>query len=627
MRVIGTVAALLAVLAVSAYAGVITFGGSWGEHGFNMVSETPGGIEIVYSLHEIGVEELVVDGETMHQVAVSGIFLPNDEGAPNLPGTGRFIAIPQESSARVRILASRTEVFHDVNLAPAPPIPLDTDDSPPVYEKDPAIYDVNAYYPAEPVKLSEPMQMRGVDCVILGITPFQYNPVTRELVVYLDLRVSVEFVGGNGHFGEDRLRSRFWEPILQGHLANYSSLPEVDFYGPSRLTDGGYEYIIIVPDDPVFIAWGDTVKAWRKLQGITSEVFTTTQLGGNTVQAIETFIDTAYANWDPAPVAFLLLSDFQSSGETYGITSPMWNNYCRSDNMFADVNNDNLPDLCHARICAQNQTHLSTMINKFLSYEREPYTDPGYYDHPLIACGWQTSRWFQFCTEVVFGYFVNVHGKDPVHQYNVYDGNPSPGCAWSTNQNTYMVVNYFGESGLGYVPDTNPHTYQYWNNGSAAGINAAIEAGAFILQHRDHGFQTGWGEPDYDIYDVQQLTNDMYTFVFTINCLTGMYDWYNECFTEAFHRSEHGALGLIAASDVSYSFVNDTYVWGYYDLMWPDFMPDYPVYPSPPLYPYTNLMPGFGNVSGKYFLQQSSWPYNTSNKNHTYHLFHMHGDA
>jgi hypothetical protein len=32
-------------------------------------------------------------------------------------------------------------------------------------------------------------------------------------------------------------------------------------------------------------------------------------------------------------------------------------------------------------------------------------------------------------------------------------------------------------------------------------------------------------------------------------------------------------------------------------------------------------------TSGKYFLQQSNWPYNTSAKTVTYHLFHHHGDA
>ncbi|MCD4790928.1 MAG: PKD domain-containing protein, partial [Bacteroidales bacterium] len=39
------------------------------------------------------------------------------------------------------------------------------------------------------------------------------------------------------------------------------------------------------------------------------------------------------------------------------------------------------------------------------------------------------------------------------------------------------------------------------------------------------------------------------------------------------------------------------------------------------------VLPGFGNAAGKYFLEQSNWPYNTGNKEVTYYLFHHHGDA
>jgi hypothetical protein len=56
--------------------------------------------------------------------------------------------------------------------------------------------------------------------------------------------------------------------------------------------------------------------------------------------------------------------------------------------------------------------------------------------------------------------------------------------------------------------------------------------------------------------------------------------------------------------------------------MWPEFLPDYgmPVEER-------GILPAFANASGKYFLKQSSWPYNTGNKEVTYNLFHHHGDA
>lgn len=59
-----------------------------------------------------------------------------------------------------------------------------------------------------------------------------------------------------------------------------------------------------------------------------------------------------------------------------------------------------------------------------------------------------------------------------------------------------------------------------------------------------------------------------------------------------------------------------------FDYFYPDFLPDYGPYVDE-----RGMMPAFGNAAGKYFLQQSAWPYNTSNKEATYHLFHHHGGA
>jgi hypothetical protein len=87
-----------------------------------------------------------------------------------------------------------------------------------------------------------------------------------------------------------------------------------------------------------------------------------------------------------------------------------------------------------------------------------------------------------------------------------------------------------------------------------------------------------------------------------------------------------GAVGLIAASEISYSFVNDTFIWGMWDSMWPEFMPGYGPQ-NPPSRFATDLRPAFGMANGKYFLQASSWPYNTENKDETHHLFHHHGDT
>ncbi len=590
------------------------------EVGVALRSQSRAGVELHFGLDSFGTTPVEIAGRSRQTINLPGVILPNDAGAPDLPGLGRYIALPQGAVAVLEVVTSRTEVYQGIDVAPAPIIQRENDDSPPVYAEDPAIYGLDAYYPAQPVRLSEPMTMRGVDVVIVGITPFQYNPVTKELVVYTELDLRIDFIGGNGRFGEDRLRSRFWEPILRGHLLNHESLLAV---APPDAPAGnryGYEYVIISPTDAGFTAWADSLKAWRKLQGISAEVFTTAQTGTTAAQ-IESWLNNAYNAWAVPPAAFLILGDYPSSGDgrDIAVTAPIYNSYCVSDNIYADVNGDHLPDMAHGRICARNATELGRMVTKMLSYERQPYTDPNFYDRPVIAGGWQTERWFILCTEVCYGFQANVLGKHPVREYAIYSG--TPGTVWSTATNTSTVVSYFGPNGLGYIPATPQHLTDW--GGSATRINNDLNAGAYMLLHRDHGYELGWGEPAYSSTSLNGLSNTKYPFVFSINCLTGKYNYSGETFTEKFHRMTYGAVGLIAASEVSYSFVNDAFVWGCMDGMWENFMPTYGPYPHGP----DPLRTCFGMCYGKYFLQASNWPYNTSNKTVTYHLFHHHGDA
>ncbi|MFZ4521744.1 MAG: C25 family cysteine peptidase [Bacteroidales bacterium] len=604
-----------------------------GKPGFSLVDSKPAAVRVSYAVPTFSLDDQVVDGIPMKYINLPGSFLFNETGMPNLPGKGKYIAIPQGATPKLRIISQITEVIHNVDVVPAPRIPLDNDNRPVEYAKNMQVYSKNALYPASPVTISEVAQIRGVDAVILGVTPFQYNPVTKDLIVYKDLQVELTFEGGNGEFGNPAFRSTWWDPILQDNLLNYSSLPVVDYnarlqtFGKAPLTDE-CEYIILTPTGPDFLAWADTIRKFRTEQGIITKVFTVEQAGGNTVSAIEAFIDNAYNTWTIKPAACLILGDYGADA-TKNIISHLYTHPASypdfaSDNKYADVTGDEMPDVVFSRITANNATQLQIMVTKFLNYERNPPTNPRFYDKPITALGWQTERWFQLCSEVVGGYFRTVQGKHPRRINKIYQG--TPGSVWSTATNTNTVVNYFGPSGLNYIP-TSPATLGGWDGGNATNINQAIDSGAFMLQHRDHGEYLGWGEPSYKNSNIDGLTNTDLTFVFSINCQTGAYQRSSECFGEHFHRyfkngHNSGALGLVCPSEVSYSFVNDTFVWGMYDNMWPNFMPTEGSNPAS-----RGVLPAFGCAAGKYFLKQSSWPYNSGDKLVTYRLFHMFGDA
>jgi Peptidase family C25/Propeptide_C25/FlgD Ig-like domain/Peptidase family C25, C terminal ig-like domain len=592
----------------------IQFDGLYYEEGLNITAETSTGIELSYSLKSFVIGDIEIDGKTWDQVLMTEKLLPGAEGKPDVPNISTYIALPQGGRASVKIVDYRTETFTGLDIAPAPRIPLETEDGL-EYPIDTDLYATNGYYPAEQLVIGDNDLIRGVDCLPIAINTFRYNPVTQELLVIRDIKLEVTFTGGNGHFGEDRLRSRWWEPINQAMFINHNSLAEVDFNHQTRNRTLDYEYLIICPDDEDFITWADTIAAFRNKQGIRSGVVTITEIGSNSYTSIQNYINDAYDDWDIPPVAFLLLGDYGSTGTT--ITSPIWNNYCVSDLIYADVNNNSMPDMAHARITARDADELETMIMKALDYETDPPTNPGFYDNPVSAGGWQTERWFIICSEAVYGFWANELDKEPIREYAIYSG--TPGASWSTATNTATVVNYFGPNGLGYLPAT-PNVITDWG-ANATRVNQDINNGCFMIQHRDHGSEDGWGEPAYSNNNLNALENEDLTFVFSINCLTGKYNWNQECFTEAFHRHAQGALGLIAASEVSYSFVNDAYTWGMYDYMWPNFMPDYGEEGE------VMLLPCFANGYGKMFLQQSDWPYNTDNKEVTYNLFHHHGDA
>ncbi len=617
----------------TAFAQKVSYSDSWGSQGVILKAQNTTGVSINFSLNEFNIEDRMINGEAMKEIGFSGNILQNDEGSPNLPSISRFIAIPQGATAHLEIVRSRTEVLQNLNVAPAPKIPLDTYRGALQYTKNMSIYSKNASFPEQPVILSQLTQIRGVDVILINITPFQYNPVTKDLSIYRDIEIKVNFTGGNGHFGDDRLRSRYWDPILMDNVFNSESLPAINYservIKQNKSRETGCEYLIIVPTDPVFKQWADSLSAFRTEQGILTKIVTIAELGGNTSAAIESYINDAYNNWDIPPSACLLMADHGTNPATNIISNILndhpdgYNPYI-SDNPYADVTGDHLPDIAFARMTANNFEQLETMVTKGLNYERNPPTNPGFYNHPVTALGWQTERWFQLCSEIVGGFWKNAKGKDPVRVNAIYQG--TPGTIWSSATNTNTIVNYFGPNGLGYIPAT-PAELGGWDGGTATDVNNALNSGAFMLQHRDHGMQTGWGEPSYTNSNINGLTNTDLSFIMSLNCQTGKFDYGSECFAEKFHRYKYngqnaGALGLIAATEVSYSFVNDTYAWGMYDNMWTDFMPAYGA-----MFEERGIMPAFGNCAGKYFLQQSSWPYNTGNKDITYKLFHHHGDA
>jgi hypothetical protein len=603
-----------------------------GRQGFSLTEKTRDGLHISYNLGQMSLSQLNYRGEDMSEITISAIALPNNAGCPNLPTESRMLAIPQGATASLRVVSFERETLHNVNIAPALRIQAENEEPDMNYVKDMNVYGKDAFYPAEPFTMGN-SYIRGIESVTVSITPFQYNPVTKDLIVYTNIELAVEYEGGNGHFGEDRLRSPYWDPILAAELMNYDQLPVIDYAARMqewlRGDDNGAEYLIITPNNDAWAEYANQLKDYRTRQGIITKVFRLDEMPANNTNQIKAWFHNAYQTWDIPPVAVCILGDHGANYGQYVPAESVPHPYgsCITDNGYADVvGNDNLPDMVFSRLIAETPAELPVFVGKQIEYEyTNPNMDPSFYTRPITALGWQTERWFQICSEV-FGGYMRQHGYNPNRINCIYSG--TPGNSWSSNQNTYMVTNYFGPNGLGYIPQT-PSELGGWTGGTPQQVVNAVNEGSFWLQHRDHGEEHGWGEPAVKNSHVAQMNNvGKLPFVMSINCLTGKFNYGSDCFAEAWMRRTYngqnaGAVGILCPTETSYSFVNDAFVWGVYDLFDGDFMPDYGPYAENT----GNWMPAFGNVAGKYFLAQSSWPYNAEDKDITYTMFTAHCDA
>ncbi len=309
---------LFSALALNAQSRDFSFDNSAQREGLSIESNTRSGLTMRHSLKQISLINVTDNGYTGDVIqGGSGICLPANEGEPNIPSLSRFVAVPNGATAHIEMGYRSMTTIQNVDLMAAAPIKFDTDDSPDTYERNQSIYGRNAFFPESPVSVSEPFSLRGVQTVAITVVPFQYNPVTKELRVYDDLQFGVRFDGGNGEFGDNRLRSPYWDPILMQNLANYDQLPAIDY--EARMQEWvnnrptGCEYLIVIPNNESFRQYANQLAEYRIQQGVLTEVKSLSDMGCNTTDQMKSYFHNAYNTWDIPPVAVLLLGDHNSN--------------------------------------------------------------------------------------------------------------------------------------------------------------------------------------------------------------------------------------------------------------------------------------------------------------------------
>ena len=144
-------------------------------------------------------------------VFVSGYGRNDAPGAPVLPVWSTVLELPATGVPEISYQSPGAQLLTqtvDIQSVPVPVLALpgvngwsdpNVPDSVPLVDRpDPAIYDMDTFYPASPVVVGASQWQGGRRLVSLRVFPFQYNPVTRVLRYHPDLHITVQTTQGQG---------------------------------------------------------------------------------------------------------------------------------------------------------------------------------------------------------------------------------------------------------------------------------------------------------------------------------------------------------------------------------------------------------------------------------------------
>jgi hypothetical protein len=487
------------------------------EDMLQLLDSTNDGFRVSYRFSRIDWFDVETERGSFAHVSIPGLSHSTRLGHPKLPVGRRIISVPLGASVSAEAIDYSMEevVLSDYGVTfpvmPAqPPHPKNVPAGAVPFAYEPAAYAVAGYGDQPLVHVEELGILRGLRLFLLVVEPVRYDPSAQRLVVHNNIEVEVTFTGGSVRATEELRRSKwspYFESVYSRTVLNYRPTD-----GKDDLTRYPVKYVIV--SDSMFAAQLQPFIEWKTQKGF--EVITG-YVGdpgvGSTNASIKSYIQGLYdagTPQDPAPSFVLLVGDV---GQV-----PAWNGTTGqhvTDLPYVKLAGaDYMPEMYCGRFSANTPSELQPQIDKTLEYERYEMPDPAF-----------------------LGEAVMIAGVD--HNY---------AQTWANGQINYGTTYYFNAA-HGIVS----HTYLYPASGShAADIISDVSNGVGYANYTAHGYEQGWGDPAFTVYDIQGLANaHRYPTAVGNCCLTNSFN-YPTCFGEAWLRAENkGAIGYIGATNSS----------------------------------------------------------------------------
>ncbi len=317
------------------------------------------GVRLAFELPAIRAEEIQVEGETFHALAIDNGSFDGEPGQPMLPTFTRLIQIPADQAVSWDLAAVATAELTDYR-----PLPVQPDEGT-GFVIDRVAYAAGGYGEAPTVAIGDPALARDLRVVPITIRPVRCDLARGTLEIATHAEIEVRFGGidqRNVAPAAPRAVPASFDRLYRGLVVNYDR-------DPGDATAGLGSYVIICQDNAAVIAALQPLIEWRTRKGYSVYLATTTETGSSTTQ-IQTWLRTAYATWPHPPEYITLIGD--ASG---AVTIPCWNYGGGStDHPYVQLSGtDLLADAHIGRISVESVAQLELYVYKIVHYESTPY--------------------------------------------------------------------------------------------------------------------------------------------------------------------------------------------------------------------------------------------------------------
>lgn len=329
----------------------------------------PSSIENINVSHSLNLEDFAgtastaIDGQDHLLFESAYDVVSMEAGAPAVPFFTESVIIPERGTVSLEITYSDYAELEDVYIAPSKgSLKRNVNPSDIEFTFGEA-YTTNAFYPGELASITEPFVLRNTRGATIKISPYQYNPVTRVLRIYHNVKVAVKTNEAMPGYNEITARpenSGAFQTVYQNFYLNTDMV--LGRYTP-REEEG--DMLVIAPNS--YMDEMQPLVDWKNQSGIKTILVNKSDVGTSDTE-IKGYIEDFY-DANPDLVFVLLVGDhLQIPCHTYGTAGweELW-----SDSYYGQMTGDYYPELFVGRFSGTT-SEVETMVERTLEYEKNP---------------------------------------------------------------------------------------------------------------------------------------------------------------------------------------------------------------------------------------------------------------